>query len=157
MQHNFFKAAFNLISQKTLVDMSFGGIWHFSTYGPDNTGLLFHWVGFREMSAIWEMFKSFKLFWSLTKDFFSWLCLLYSETMLFSKSLAKLVQALVQNIFSSHFPSSFCSRIQMTIHETLFCQLISLWFATQANIILKGFSNEYLAGEKASSLAPYVS
>lgn len=101
--------------------------------------------------------KASHLFWSLTKDFFSWLCLLCSETMLVSKSLAKLVQALVQNIFSSHFPSSFCSRIQMTIHETLFCQFISLRFATQANIILKGSSNEYLAGEKAGSLAPYVS
>lgn len=45
----------------------------------------------------------------------------------------------------------------MTVHEALFCQLISLRFVTQANITLKGPSNEYLAGEKVSSLAPSVS
>lgn len=84
---------------------------------------------------------------------------LWSGTMLVKKSLAKLVRHIAPDFFSSSF--SFRVSVPQDSDDSScssqFCQLISLRFPTQANITLKGASNEYLAGEKASSLTPSVS
>lgn len=73
---------------------------------------------------------------------------LWSGTMLVQKSLVKLFfPVFVRVLLQQDSNDSLCS--------SLFCQLISLRTTTQGNIILKGASNEYLAGEKANSPAPH--